>query len=91
MNRSNLIKALYEKVNLSHKEIKLVTDLIFKTMQSALIKNNRIEVRGFGSFCRKERKNFLGVNPKTGERIAISKKFSVNFRPSKDFKNSLNK
>ena len=91
MNRSELIKTLCDKVNLSHSEMKLVTDLIFETLQSALIKNDRIEVRGFGSFYRKERKSFLGINPKTGERIVIPKKFSVTFRPSKNFKNSLNK
>lgn len=91
MNRSDLIKKLSETVDLSHGEIRLAIDLMFETMQSALIKNDRIEIRGFGSFYRKERKGFLGINPKTGERIAISKKFSVTFRPGKDFKNSLNK
>jgi integration host factor subunit beta len=91
MNRSDLINALCDKVNLSHKEMKLVTEIIFEKMQDSLIKNNRIEIRGFGTFYRKERKSFLGINPKTGERIAIPKKFSIAFRPSKDFKNSLNK
>ena len=91
MKRSDLNNILSAKVNLPHQEVKLATDLIFDVLTQGLADNERIEIRGFGTFYCKERKSFLGINPKTGQRIAISKKFSVAFRPSRDFKNKLNK
>ena len=55
-----------------------------------LIKKDRVEMRGFGSFSTRERKARLARNPKTGSSITVSSKFHPYFRASKSLRESLN-
>ena len=50
MNKSELIEALAEKVDLPVRETASVTKTIIDTMSDALVKGDSIEIRGFGSF-----------------------------------------
>ncbi|SFV62177.1 Integration host factor beta subunit [hydrothermal vent metagenome] len=90
MNKSELITSLCDESGLSHKEVKLSVDILFQTLEESLVKNERIEIRGFGSFYHKKRKPFIGTNPKTRKKIAIPEKVSIAFRPSKTLKELLN-
>ena len=60
-------------------------------MSCAEWNNNRIEIRGFGSFFPKTYNSYNGRNPKTGETILVPKKILPIFRPSKDLLTKLNK
>ena len=50
MNKSDLIEQLTEKTKKTHKQIEEVVNLIFDSLTHALVKGERIEIRGFGSF-----------------------------------------
>ena len=67
-------------------DINKLTDLISTT----LIKKDRVEMRGFGSFSTRERKARLARNPKTGSSITVSSKFHPYFRASKSLREALN-
>lgn len=56
-----IIKDLVERVNnkinyLPEEDILLATNLVFDYLKSELAKQNRIEIRGFGSFSIRKRK-----------------------------------
>ncbi len=74
MNKSDLIEALSNKLNLTEKKAIDVVNLVFKGFTDELKKGGRIEIRGFGSFVVKKYGAYTGRNPKTGERIQVEPK-----------------
>ncbi|MEQ8153230.1 MAG: HU family DNA-binding protein, partial [Smithellaceae bacterium] len=69
MNKSGLIEALSQKMNLTEKKAIDVVNLVFKGFTDELKKGGRIEIRGFGSFVVKNYDAYTGRNPKTGTKI----------------------
>ena len=63
MNKSDLIDILVDKSNLPRKKAESVVNLIFDQMTDALAKQQRIEIRGFGSFVAKQYGARTGRNP----------------------------
>jgi integration host factor subunit beta len=55
-------------------------------MTDALTKDERIEIRGFGSFVAKVRESREGRNPKTGEKVLVPKKRTPFFTVGKELK-----
>ncbi len=56
-----------------------------------LKKNKKIKISNFGTFLIRSKKSRVGRNPKTKEKKIISERNVVLFKPSKDFKNYINK
>ena len=54
MNKSELIEALAQDINIPHREAAAITNTIINTMTEALAKGESIEIRGFGSFVIKK-------------------------------------
>tara|TARA_B100000242_G_scaffold252608_1_gene194699 strand:+ start:296 stop:571 length:276 start_codon:yes stop_codon:yes gene_type:complete len=71
-------------------DINLSVDLIQKSISEALKKRNRVEIRGFGSFCIRDRKSIRARNPKSGETIELPKRSIPYFRASKLLKQRVN-
>jgi integration host factor subunit beta len=81
MIKSELIEQLYKKqTHLSFQDVELVVNCIVNKMSDALGSGERIEVRGFGSFSLRERLPMMGRNPRTGEPVALAKRYSVRFK-----------
>ena len=55
-------------------------------MSEALINNQRIEIRGFGSFSLHYRPPRNAHNPKTGEKVVTMAKYSPHFKPGKELR-----
>ena len=64
---------------------------IVESISTAINKNDRVEIRGFGSFFKKNYSSYKGRNPKTGESVIVPEKSLPLFRPSKDLISKLNK
>ena len=86
MNKSELVETLSIENNLTYKKSEQIVNLIFDTMSQALIDNDRIEIRGFGSFMVKEYKAYMGRNPKTGEIIQVAEKKLPFFKVGKELR-----
>lgn len=59
-------------------------------MSDSLIKGQRIEIRGFGSFTLHYRPPRNAHNPKTGERVITVAKHSPHFKPGKELRERIN-
>jgi integration host factor subunit beta len=90
MNKSELIEALAEKINIPIREAGSITNALIETMSEALAKGDSIEIRGFGSFVVKEYGSYTGRNPKTGEKIKVSPKKLPFFKVGKDLREQVN-
>ncbi len=86
MNKSQLIEALAKAENLALKKAEEVVNTVFGGMEDALVKGDRVEIRGFGSFKIKRYKGYQGRNPKTGEVIHVSDKKLPFFKVGKELK-----
>jgi integration host factor subunit beta len=86
MNKSELIEELAVKKGLSYKKAEEIVNTIFDSMTSAMIGDDRIEIRGFGSFVVNEYKAYTGRNPKTGESISVKPKKLPFFKVGKELK-----
>ena len=75
MTKSGLIEAIAARMaQFPAKDVEVVINTIFDTMTKALLAGGRIEIRGFGSFCVRQRRARMGRNPKTGVAIDVPEK-----------------
>ena len=86
MNRSDLVNKLKDKAAISKKDAAEVVDTFFDEIMETLVKGERVEIRGFGSFTVKNYKPYVGRNPKTGEQINVSSKKLPFFKVGKELK-----
>ena len=86
MNRSDLINELKDKTTLSRKDSEKFVETFFDSISKTLGKNERVEIRGFGSFTVKKYKPYVGRNPKTGIKIKVSSKKLPFFKVGKELK-----
>ena len=91
MNKSGLIEALSQKLNLTEKKAIDVVNLVFKGFTDELKKGGRIEIRGFGSFVVKDYGAYTGRNPKTGTKISVEPKKLPFFKVGKELKDRVDK
>lgn len=86
MTKSQLIDILAEKTQMPRKKAEEVINLIFDSMTEALIKEDRIEIRGLGSFVVRHYESYKGRNPRTGESIQVKPKKLPFFKVGKELK-----
>jgi integration host factor subunit beta len=86
MNKSQLIEALAKDQNLALKKAEEVVNTVFGNMEEALVKVERVEIRGLGSFKVKSYDGYNGRNPKTGEIIKVTPKRLPFFKVGKELK-----
>ncbi|MHB8764815.1 MAG: HU family DNA-binding protein [Deferrisomatales bacterium] len=86
MNKSELIKSLAEDAGLSLKAAKEAVNTVVDSMVDAILQDERIEIRGFGSFVNKRYDPYVGRNPKTGEKIDVPEKKLPFFKVGKELK-----
>jgi len=86
MNKSDLIEVLAKRMNLTQKRSESVINHVFNEMTDALQKNDKIEIRGFGSFTVKHYKPYTGRNPKTGDTIQVKEKRLPFFKVGRELK-----
>ena len=84
MNKSQLIEALAKHEKLTLKKAEMVVNAIFENMAEALLGDERIEIRGFGSFKVKSYDGYKGRNPKTGYIIEVEGKKLPFFKVGKE-------
>lgn len=86
MNKSELIEALAKEKDLPLRKAEEVVSTVFGEMENALIKGERVEIRGLGSFKVKKYEGYKGRNPKTGEIIKVGRKKLPFFKVGKELK-----
>ena len=87
MTKSDLIARLAERFpQLVAKDADFAVKMILDAMSEALVRGDRIEIRGFGSFSLHYRPPRMGRNPKTGESVALPAKHVPHFKPGKELR-----
>ena len=91
MNRSDLIEKLAARFSqLAPNDAELAVKTVIDALSNALIQNNRIEIRGFGSFSLNHRAARKGRNPRSGESVSIAQTRVAHFKPGKALRDGVN-
>ena len=87
MTKSDLIARLAERFpQLVAKDADFAVKMILDAMSEALVRGDRIEIRGFGSFALNYRPPRVGRNPKSGEKVSVPAKWVPHFKAGKELR-----
>ena len=86
MTKSQLIETVAARGGLTRKRAEQLVNTIFDSMEDALVRGDRIEIRGFGSFKTRHYPAYTGRNPKTGAPIDVSEKVLPVFKVGKELR-----
>ena len=86
MNKSDLTDAVVARTQLPKKRAEQLIGLLFTAMTEALAADERIEIRGFGSFVSRSYRARTGRNPRTGAPIAVPAKRLPFFKVGKELR-----
>jgi len=91
MTKQDIVSIVSEATGLTKVETEAVMNGIMSTIIQSLEKNERVELRGFGTFGVKHRMPKKARNPGTGETIRLPERFVPTFKPSKNMRSEVNK
>ncbi len=90
VTKADLVEEVTRVTELPRKDSEMVVETIFESIIQALQTNDKIEIRGFGSFRTRQRRGRTGRNPKTGAKVEVPPKKIPYFKPSKELKDYVN-
>ena len=90
MNRSQLVSAVAEQTGLKKKDAEAAVAAVFASIEDALVKEEKVQLFGFGNFSVDHREARQGRNPATGESITIPASKQVKFAPASTLKAKVN-
>ena len=83
-NRSDIELALIKEFpHLSKSQISLAIDSILESIANAVALDNKVEIRGFGTFSKKYIRPRKFINPRTKEISYLGETATMHFKPSK--------
>ncbi len=86
MTKADLVLIISEKTKLHHRQAEAIVNRVFDLMSEALKRDDRIEIRGFGTFVNRSYGSYRGRNPKTGELVDVQPKRVPFFKVGKELK-----
>ncbi len=91
MIKSMLVLRVAEQIpRLFAKDVKKAVYTIFEEIEAALVRGDRVELRGFGAFFIKPLPARLRRNPRSGAAVSLPERFHPMFRTGKEMKARLN-
>lgn len=72
--------------SLTRRQVEILVNTIFESIKEALAKGDKIEIRGFGSFRLRHRREREGRNPKTGDVVTVPPKKVPFFKAGKELR-----
>lgn len=91
MKRSDMIRTLQVQFkNMRAADATAMLDAVTQEMINGIAANNRIEIRGFGTFQSRSRATKNAYNPSTGEMMHLDAGRTILFKPSRELTKKMN-
>ena len=91
MKKKDLVESISKQCDISKTTASDAIDIIFQSITDAINNDEKVDIKGFGSFNISDRKARKGRNPHTGEEIEIKASRVPTFKASKILKDYCNK
>jgi len=89
VNKSELVDLVAEKAGMSKKDSEKAVKAVLDSITDGLVKGDKVQLVGFGTFEVRNRKAREGRNPATGEKIKIQALKVPAFKPGKALKDKV--
>lgn len=89
MTKADIIDRIATGTGLTKIETEAVVNGFMTTVVQALQEGDSVELRGFGSFRAQLRAARTARNPRTKEKVKVAARYVPVFKPSKDFRESV--
>jgi len=90
MTKAELVEEVAGIGNITRHDAEIIVETIFEAVVGALRADDKVEIRGFGSFRTRTRNPRIGRNPKTGAKVDVPAKRVPYFKPSKELRDLVN-
>jgi integration host factor subunit beta len=90
MTKSDLIEHVAQLKKVSKGRAEVLVNKIFDCLEEALRRDERVEIRGLGSFETRRYGAYKGRNPRTGASVAVKPKRLPFFKAGKELKDLIN-
>ena len=90
MNKTELVAAVAEKAGLTKKDAEKAINAVTEAVKEALVKGDKVQLIGFGTYEVRERAARTGRNPQTGAEIKIAAAKVPAFKAGKALKDAVN-
>ena len=90
MNKTELITAVAQKAEMTKKDAEKAVKAVIDVISDAMVKGEKVQLIGFGTFEVRERKAREGHNPSTQKPIKTPASKAPAFRVSKQLKEKVN-
>jgi len=90
MNKSDLVLEVARVTGLTGEVSEAVVSAVFEQITEALMRGERVELRGLGTFEVRQRAGHAGRNPKTGAPVEVPPRKVPFFRMGKELRAILN-
>ena len=91
MNKVELVASVAEKAGLSKKDAEKAVAAVLESVVGAVVKGDKVQLVGFGTFETRARAARTGLNPRTGETIKIAATKVPAFKAGKALKDAVAK
>ena len=91
MNKTELIAQVAEAAKLTKKDATAAVNATFAAIEAELVKGEKVQVIGFGTFETRTQAARVGKNPRTGEAVDIAACTKPAFKAGKALKEAVNK
>ena len=91
MNKSDIVSAVAQSSGVAKKDVERVLNAAIDAMSQALIRGEKVQLSGFGTFEVKTRQARVGRNPHTKEQVHIPSTRVPQFKPSQGLKENVAK
>ena len=91
LTKKDLVNQVYMQIGFSKQISESLIDDFLLMIITNLINEKKLKISNFGTFHIRKKKSRIGRNPKTKESKVISSREVVLFKPSKEFKEFINK
>ncbi|HDX9660206.1 TPA: HU family DNA-binding protein [Bacillus toyonensis] len=89
MNKTELIKVVADKAELTQKDAATATQAVLDAITNTLANEEKVQILGFGTFEVRERSARTGRNPQTGEEMQIAASKASAFKAGKELKEAV--
>ena len=90
MTKQEIVDVVSDATGLTKVETETIMNGVMMTIIDSLARNEKVELRGFGTFGIKHRMPKKARNPGTGEPVFLPERFVPTFKPSKLMRSRVN-
>ena len=91
LTKKEIINSVFMQIGFSKKISETLLDDIFEIILNNILIHKKVKIAKFGTFTIRKKNERIGRNPKTKEIKIISSRNVILFKPSKEFKEYINK